>query len=105
MWEPLGNRVLVEITAPEEKTEGGIVKPLEVLDREGKIRLRVLAVGEGARENGTLVPIPLKAGDCIRVSKSHPQPVALPETHDEDGKPLPERYIVDYSIVVGVERG
>lgn len=105
-WEPLGNRVLVEITAPNEKTEGGVIKPPEVLDREGLIKLRVLAVGEGERDaNGCIWPIPLAVGDCIRVSKQHPQPVALPEMRDERGELLPERFIVNFDIVVGVERG
>ncbi|KKT40229.1 MAG: 10 kDa chaperonin [Parcubacteria group bacterium GW2011_GWA2_44_13] len=73
--KPLGDRVLIEPLSEEDKskqTKGGIFIP-DTADKEKPQEGKVLAVGEGKRlENGTLVPITVKAGDKVLFSKYGP---------------------------------
>ena len=65
---PLQDRVLVKRLAEEEKTKGGIIIPDTAKEKpmEGK----VAAVGKGRiKEDGTVVPLEVKAGDKILFSK------------------------------------
>ena len=65
---PLGDRVLIKRVAEEEKTKGGIIIPDTAKEKpqEGK----VIAVGNGKiLENGTKVPLDVKAGDKILFGK------------------------------------
>ena len=67
-FRPLHDRVVVNRLEGEEKTKGGIIIPDTVKEKpqEGK----VIAVGPGGRdENGKLIPLDLKAGDCILFGK------------------------------------
>lgn len=99
-YQPIGNRILVEVTKASEKTEGGLVKPISAQKREGKERLRVIAVGEGRQlDDGRVIPIALREGDHVLVEDGVPLPVHVPRT---DGGP--ERYIVDMKLVVGLDR-
>lgn len=61
--EPLGDRVIVEPTKPEEVTKSGLYIPPTAQDstQQGA----VIAVGPGTYEKGELVPIPLKPGDVV----------------------------------------
>jgi chaperonin GroES len=62
--KPLGDRVIVERTAPQEKTSGGIVIPDAAKDkpREGT----VIAAGPGRLlDNGQLLPLEVHQGDRI----------------------------------------
>ena len=61
---PLGDRVVVKPTTPEEVTKSGIVLPGTAQDKpqEGE----VLAVGPGrVLDSGQKLPMELKAGDKI----------------------------------------
>jgi chaperonin GroES len=65
---PLQDRVLVKRLEEEEKTKGGIIIPDTAKEKpmEGK----VIAVGKGRiKEDGTVIPLDVKAGDKILFSK------------------------------------
>jgi chaperonin GroES len=65
---PLGDRVLVKRIAEEEKTRGGIFVPDAAKEKpqEGN----VISVGKGKTfDDGTVVPLELKAGDKVLFSK------------------------------------
>lgn len=65
---PLGDRVVVEPLAAEEKTKGGIILPDTAKEKpqEGK----VVAVGKGkVDENGKAVAMEVKVGDKVLYGK------------------------------------
>jgi len=65
---PLGTKIVVEASAEEEKTAGGIVLPdaAKKKPQEGK----VLAIGNGTTlDDGKVVPLSVKVGDTIVFSK------------------------------------
>lgn len=67
-FRPLHDRVLVKRVEQEQKTAGGIIIPDTAQEKpsEGKI----VAVGSGARrEDGTIVPLDVKAGDKVLFGK------------------------------------
>ncbi len=67
-FRPLHDRVLVKRVEQEEKTAGGIIIPDTAQEKpsEGKI----VAAGSGARrEDGTIVPLDVKAGDMVLFGK------------------------------------
>ncbi|MER8652524.1 co-chaperone GroES [Mesorhizobium sp. M1121] len=67
-FRPLHDRVVVRRVESESKTAGGIIIPDTAKEKpqEGEI----IAVGSGARdEAGKLVPLDVKAGDCILFGK------------------------------------
>jgi len=67
-FRPLHDRIVVRRIEAEEKTSGGIIIPDTA--KEKPMEGEVVAVGPGARdESGKLVPIDLKAGDCILFGK------------------------------------
>ena len=66
--KPLYDRVLVKRTESEQKTAGGIILPDSAQEKpqEGE----VVAVGKGTiKEDGTVVPLEIKAGDKILFAK------------------------------------
>ena len=66
--QPLGDRILVEVLAAEEKTKGGIVLPDTAKEKpqEGK----VVAVGKGKMsDEGKLIPLQVAAGDKVLYGK------------------------------------
>jgi chaperonin GroES len=66
--KPLGNRVVVKAVAREETTRSGIVLPDTAKEKpqEGE----VVAVGPGrVAEDGTRIPMELKAGDTVIYAK------------------------------------
>lgn len=66
--KPLGDRVLVKIVEAEEKTKGGIILPDSA--KEEKSEGEVIAVGKGKmKEDGTVVPCEVKAGDKVLFGK------------------------------------
>lgn len=66
--KPLGNRVLAKRAEPEEKMKGGIILP-DTAKKKQETAI-VIAVGGGKRDKkGTLVPMPVKAGDKILLDK------------------------------------
>lgn len=65
---PLQDRLIVERIESEEKTAGGLYIPDSA--KEKPQQGRVLAVGKGrVREDGTVQPLDLKAGDKILFGK------------------------------------
>lgn len=68
MMKPLGDRLVVQRTDPEQKTASGIYIPDSAREKpqEGK----VIAAGPGLRDkSGALVPMDVKKGDKILFSK------------------------------------
>lgn len=67
MLRPLGDRVIVEPAAKEEKTASGIVLPDTAKEKpqEGVI----VAVGTGRLEDGKRVPLDVREGDKVIYSK------------------------------------
>ncbi len=60
---PLADRVLIEPTAVEEVTMGGIIIPDSA--KEKPLKGKVLAVGNGTKDE----PMQLKAGDTVLYGK------------------------------------
>ena len=68
MLKPLGDRIIIELVASEEKTASGIVLPDSAKEKpqEGK----VVAVGTGrVLDNGERVALDVSEGDRIIFSK------------------------------------
>ena len=89
---PLHDRVLVQRLEAEDKSTGGIIIPDTAKEKpqEGK----VVAVGGGKRkDDGTLIPMEVKAGDRILFSKYSGSDVRL------DGK---EYVIMREEDILGV---
>ncbi len=66
--KPLGDRIIVQRTAEEERTKGGIIIPDTAKEKpqEGKI----IAVGPGKfTEDGKRMPMDVKEGDRILFGK------------------------------------
>ena len=67
-FRPLYDRILVERVESEEISKGGIIVPDSAKEKpqQGK----VIAIGHGKRlEDGTLIPLEVKAGDTILFGK------------------------------------
>lgn len=67
MFKPLNNYVLIQRIEEENKTAGGIIIPDTA--KEKPSRGRVVAVGDGAFENGVRVPMSVKSGDTVLFAK------------------------------------
>jgi chaperonin GroES len=66
--QPLRDRLIVKRLDEEEKTKGGIIIPDTA--KEKPLEGKVIAVGKGKLlDNGTLVPLEVKAGDRILFGK------------------------------------
>lgn len=67
MIKPLGDRVVIEASAREEKTASGIVLPDNVKEKpqEGI----VLAVGSGTLDDGDRIALEVSVGDRVIFSK------------------------------------
>ncbi len=66
--QPLGDRVLLKILEPENKTKGGIIIPDSAKEKpqEGE----VVAVGPGkATKDGSRIPMQVKEGQKVLFSK------------------------------------
>ena len=65
---PLQDRLLVRRVEEAEKTKGGIIIPDAAKERP--LEGNVISVGAGTRsEDGTLIPLDVKAGDRILFGK------------------------------------
>lgn len=94
-FRPLHDRVLVRRVAQEEKTAGGIIIPDTAKEKpsEGQI----VAAGTGARrEDGSVVPMEVKAGDMVLFGKWSGTEVSV------DGEEL---LIMKESDILGVIEG
>lgn len=77
--KPLGDRIVVQPTAREETTRGGIVLPDTAKEKpqEGK----VIAVGKGrVSDEGKLIPPEVKEGDTVIYAKFSGTEVRLEDT-------------------------
>ena len=65
--KPLADRVVVKMVEMEETTKSGIVLPGSA--KEKPQIAEVVAVGPGAKEDGKVVPMEVKVGDKVIMSK------------------------------------
>ncbi len=65
--KPLTDRVVVQMLKAEETTKGGII--LTSAAQEKPQIAKVIAVGPGKVEDGTLIPVGVKVGDQVLMSK------------------------------------
>jgi chaperonin GroES len=65
--KPLSDRVVIKMTEPEEKTQGGII--LAGASKEKPQIAEVVAVGTGKYVDGELVPMNVSVGDKVLISK------------------------------------
>lgn len=76
--QPLGDRVVVEREAAEERTAGGIVLPDSAKDKPS--RGTVIAVGDGRLlDDGSRAPLQVKVGDKVLFTSYAPETVRLNE--------------------------
>jgi len=75
--KPLGDRVLIEPMAVEEKTASGIVLP-ETIDKEKPEQGKVIAVGEGKiGKDGKKIAMSVKKGDVVLFTKYGPNNIKV----------------------------
>ena len=68
MIRPLHDRILARRVVEQDKTKGGLFIPDNA--KEKPLEAVVVAVGTGKRlDNGTILPITVKAGDKILIGK------------------------------------
>ena len=65
--KPLGDRVVIKMLESEETTKGGII--LAGTAKEKPQMAEVLAIGPGAVEDGKVIPMEVKVGDKVLMSK------------------------------------
>lgn len=75
--KPLGDRVLIEISSVDVKTQGGIIIP-ETVDKERPEQGIVIAVGEGRIDDkGKVIPLRVKKGQKVIFSKYGPDEIKI----------------------------
>lgn len=75
--KPLSNHVFIEPIEAGSVTESGIVIP-ETADKEKPMKGKVLAVGEGKRDDsGKLIPMSVKIGDTVLFKKYGPDEIEV----------------------------
>jgi chaperonin GroES len=75
--KPLRDHVLIE-PMKEEVKRGGILLP-DTAHKERPEQGKVVAVGEGRRDNGTLVKPVVKKGDVVLFTKYGPNQIKIDE--------------------------
>ncbi|MCX6713018.1 MAG: co-chaperone GroES [Candidatus Vogelbacteria bacterium] len=91
--KPLGDRVLVEPLAKEEKTKSGIIIP-DTTSGERPEQGTVIAVGPGKMtDDGVLLPLSVKKGQKVIFAKYGPDEIKI------DGK---EYLIIKEENILGV---
>ncbi len=66
--QPLGNRVVAQRIESEEQVSGGIIIPDSA--KEKGQTARIVAAGPGSKaDDGTIVPLDVKAGDTVLIGK------------------------------------
>ena len=65
--KPLFDRVVLELTKPENKTETGFVLPDNAQNRPDKAK--VVAVGDGTNFDGNQMKMKVKIGDIVLFNK------------------------------------
>lgn len=92
--QPLGNRVVIEPSSPEQVTASGIILP-DTSKQEKPGQGTVVAVGPGAfNEDGDeRIPMNVKVGDVVLFSKYTPDEIEI------DGK---EYLVVREDAILGI---
>ncbi len=67
MLKPLQDRVVIKMLESEETTKSGII--LSANSQEKPQIAEVIAVGPGLKQDGKVVPVEVKKGDKVVVSK------------------------------------
>ena len=67
MLRPLQDRVVIKMMESEETTKSGII--LSASSKEKPQIAKVLEVGPGLKKDGQIIPLEVKKGDKIVVSK------------------------------------
>lgn len=67
MLKPLQDRVVIKMLEGEETTKSGII--LSANSKEKPQIAEVIAVGPGLKKDGELIPLEVKKGDKVVVSK------------------------------------
>ena len=66
--QPLGNRIVAERIEQEEQVSSGIIIPDSA--KEKGQTAKIIAVGPGSKkDDGTVVPLDVKAGDTVMLGK------------------------------------
>ncbi|MCY4594476.1 MAG: co-chaperone GroES [Bryobacterales bacterium] len=66
--QPLGNRIVAERIEQEEQVSGGIIIPDSA--KEKGQTAKIIAAGPGSKkDDGTVIPLDVKAGDTVMISK------------------------------------
>ena len=66
--QPLGNRVVAERIEQEEQMSGGIIIPDSA--KEKGQTAKIVAAGPGSKQDdGTVIPLDVKAGDTVMIGK------------------------------------
>src|SRR5262249_5429217 len=76
--KPLGNRILVKQSSPEEVTASGIVLPAST-DKEKKTQGTIVAVGSG----DAIAKLGLKPGDTVVFGKYSGDEIEVEEDHQK----------------------
>lgn len=75
--KPLGDYIVIEPMAQEEKTKTGILVPSTV-EKERPEQGKVVAVGEGKKtSSGKVIPPEVKPGDIVLFTKYGPSEVKV----------------------------
>jgi len=91
--KPMGSRLIIEPTAQNEVSKGGIILP-DTTDKEKPVQGKVIAIGPGKTlNNGQREVIDLKVGDKILFEKYGSDEYKIEEK---------EFLVVDYDRVVAV---
>lgn len=75
--KPLGDYIVIEPMAQEEKTKTGILVPSTV-EKERPEQGKVVAIGEGKKtSSGKIIPPEVKPGDIVLFTKYGPSEVKV----------------------------
>ena len=72
---PLADRVVLKMSEPEEKTQGGII--LAASSQENPHTATVVAVGPGNVYEGKTEPMYVKVGDVVLINKNGGQEITM----------------------------
>jgi chaperonin GroES len=77
MLKPLNDNVVIKPNSKEEKTASGIILP-DTVSKEKPEQGEVIAAGPGKMsENGTRLPMSVKAGDKVLFTKYSPNEIKV----------------------------
>jgi len=75
--KPLADRVVIEPTSKEGKTDFGIVLP-DTASKEKPEQGKIIAVGSGKiSESGAVIPMSVKKGDVVLFTKYGPHEIKI----------------------------